>query len=241
MSLMHIHRSIFRNFRGTIPLAAAILSLGLLAGCGKDSPTAAEVTPRPDDVTQTIDQLAQTVASQLVPADFVEPEDLGLIMQVRGTLLFVKGVVFTGSDEQMITLLNNSPGVTTVVLTSIPGSANDEVNLALGRKLRNAGITMYLPAQGMVASGGTDLLISGTRRIIERGAQVGVHSWAAGSVNGNEVPRNDPQHQLFLDYYRDMGIPEDFYWFTLEAAPPEGMHWMTEGELTRYQVSTVLR
>ena len=35
-----------------------------------------------------------------------------------------------------------------------------------------------------------------------------------------------------------MDIPEDFYWFTLEAAPAEGMHWMTEAEMARYRVHT---
>jgi hypothetical protein len=31
-----------------------------------------------------------------------------------------------------------------------------------------------------------------------------------------------------------MGIPADFYWRTLFAAPPEGNHWMTEEELARF-------
>ena len=37
-----------------------------------------------------------------------------------------------------------------------------------------------------------------------------------------------------------MGIPEAFYWFTLEAAPPEGMHWMTEEEMKKYGIYTDL-
>ena len=37
-----------------------------------------------------------------------------------------------------------------------------------------------------------------------------------------------------------MGIPEDVYWFTLRAALPEGMHWMTEEEMKNYRIYTDL-
>ena len=141
----------------------------------------------------------------------------------------------------MIEVLNGSPGVRTVVLTNLPGSANDGVNLSLGRKLRAAGVTTYLPARGMVASGGTDLLLSGVRRIVESGAQVGVHSWRGLFKAGSDLPRDHSDHQMFLDYYWQMSIPEDFYWFTLNAAPPDGMHWMTEEEMELYEVFTELR
>ena len=128
------------------------------------------------------------------------------------------------------------------MLTSVPGSADDEGNLELGRMLRGAGVTTYLPAQALVASGGTDLFLSGAKRIMERGAMVGVHSWADGDGTvGGKIPRDNPAHQMYLDYYREMGIPEDFYWFTLQAAPPEGIHWMTEAELQDYAIYTELR
>ena len=219
--------------------ALALLALALLAACG-GSPTAVELAPR-TGADLSPDELARAVAQHMEPADFVEPDVDALILRVRGDLLFVKGVVNTGSDAQVVAALNEAPGVRTVVLTMLPGSADDVTNIALGRTLRRAGITTYLPAQGMVASGGTDLLISGLRRIVERGALVGVHSWSAGAQSGADIPRDDAEHQIFLDYYREMSIPEEFYWFTLEAAPPEGMHWMTEAELTRYRVPTVLR
>ncbi|MDE2907492.1 MAG: hypothetical protein OXQ28_15565, partial [Acidobacteriota bacterium] len=76
---------------------------------------------------------------------------------------------------------------------------------------------------------------------VERGARVGVHSWASGSVNGDELPRDAPRHPPYLQYYLDIGIAEAFYWLTLEAAPPEGVHWMTEAEMAHYAVYTLLR
>ena len=107
-----------------------------------------------------------------------------------------------------------------------------------GRAVRRAGMTTYLPSRGLAASGGTDLLLAGARRIVECGAQVGVHSWASGPVNGNDLPRDDPRHRFYLDYYRDINVPDAFYWFTLQAAAPDSVHWMTEDEMALYGVRT---
>lgn len=219
---------------------SAFALLASLAGCGGDAPTAVEPVARagPD---LSPDQLAPAVHARIVPGDFVEPFEDRLVLEVRGDLLFVKGVVNGESERETVALLDGAPGVRTVVLTMVLGSADDETNVALGRRLRNGGITTYLPAAGLVASGGTDLFLSGSRRIVERGALVGVHSWASPFGDGDEVPRDDPRHRLYLDYYRDMGIPEEFYWFTLEAAAPDSIHWMTEAEMARYRIFTVIR
>lgn len=130
---------------------------------------------------------------------------------MRGDLLFVKGVVSGSSHRETSALLNGSPGVRTAVLTLVPGSLDDETNFALGRMLRAASVTTYLPSRGLVASGGTDRFLAGRRRIVERSARVGVHSWASGSVNGDEVPRDEPRHQPYLRYYLDIGIAEAFF------------------------------
>ena len=231
--------------------SAVAAALVLAAGCGGGSPTAPGPAPDlpPDEPAGLAartgrdlppDELAGEVALRLVSEDFAEPPDERLAMEVRGDLLFARGVVNRNSRREAVALLNRSPGVRTLVLTWVPGSVNDEVNLALGRALREAGMTTYLPREGMVASGGTDLLLAGARRIVECGALVGVHSWAFGPVGGNELPRDDPRHRFYLDYYREIDIPEAFYWFTLEAAPPDSIHWMTGDEMAHYGVHTHL-
>ena len=214
-----------------LPLAAALIA------CGTADPL-----PTRDAGQISATELAEAVAANLTDADLVEPEDEGLLLDLRGDLLFVRGVVDGGSRDQVYDALKDAPNVHVVVLTSVPGSADDEGNLELGRMLRGAGVTTYLPAQALVASGGTDLFLSGAQRIVERGAMVGVHSWADGDGTfGGELPRDDRAHQAYLEYYREMGIPEDFYWFTLQAAPPDGIHWMTEAELEDYAIYTELR
>jgi len=44
---------------------------------------------------------------------------------------------------------------------------------------------------------------------------------------------------MFLDFYREMEIPEEFYWFTLEAAPPQRIHWMSDEEIMHFGLVTV--
>ena len=125
-------------------------------------------------------ELARSVAVALTPADLEEPVEERLTLSVRGGLLFVKGVVNRRSERRVRKTLLAARDVAVIVLTHVPGSADDETNLALGRLLRAARYATYLPAGAMVASGGTDLFLAGAVRIVERGAQVGVHSWAGG-------------------------------------------------------------
>ena len=220
-----------------------ILALGTLTvGCGpvgRVPDVSLPVRIAPEDLTP--EQLAEAVSAHLAPKDFEEPGGTRLYMDVRGELLFVKGVVNTRSHSRVYRALEEAPDVHTVVLTYIPGSAHDEVNLALGRMLRDMGMTTYLPTKGEVASGGTDLFLAGKQRHVERGALIGVHSWSTNDgETGDTLPRDHPAHEAYLTYYREIEIPEDFYWYTLQAAPPEDIHWMTEEEMKQYSVYTVL-
>ena len=226
-------------------LAAALFLGTMLAGCGGDTgPSIRDPLPV-RDIAGSLDprQLGAWVDTQVTEDDFDEPFDLGLELDARGDALFVRGVVDSDSYGQVYDVLNGELRIGTLVFTMVPGSADDDTNLELGRALRRAGIVTYLPARGTIASGGTDLFLSGVRRVVESGALVGVHSWSTDDSHAPtalSLPRDHPEHEKYLNYYRYMGIPEDFYWFTLQAAPPEGMHWMTEEEMAKYRIYTDL-
>ena len=223
--------------------AAALFVAAMIAGCVATWEEPAPIPAR--DHAGSLDplRLREQVAKQAEDQDFYESFRWGLHLDSRGDMLFVRGVVDGGSHEKVYDVLNNELRVGTLVFTMVPGSVDDDTNLALGRMLRRAGVATYLPARGEVASGGTDLFLAGTRRIVERGARIGVHSWSAGFFFGPsavDLPRDHPEHAKYLDYYRDIGIPEAFYWFTLEAAPPDDIHWMTEEEMQKYRIFTDL-
>ena len=159
--------------------------------------------------------------------------------QVEGDRLYLANEINSRSLEQFREVMAAHPDVRTLVLTVVPGSVDDEINLQLGLEVRKRGLNTYLPAGGLIASGGVDLFLAGVERTIEEGAYVGVHSWAAGlGRTGDDVPRDHPDHQPYLSYYRDIDTPADFYWFTLKAAPAGQMHWMDAEEIEQYDVTT---
>ena len=158
--------------------------------------------------------------------------------EVQGTSATMTGVIGPSTPDAVRELLADHPDVTTIVMTDVPGSMDDESNLVASRLIRNAALGVHVPADGMIASGGVDFFLAGTTRTWDDGATFGVHSWSDGSNDGADIPREDDSHRLYLDYYDEMGVDADFYWFTLEAAPAESIHYMTAAELDRYGFAT---
>ena len=160
-----------------------------------------------------------------------------------GDAIIMTGAVDERALDAFQAALNDNPGAKVLVLQYVPGSNDDKANLRLATMVRASGLQTLVPSDGLVASGGTDLLTAGTIRTAQPGACIGVHSWAYDNLFGSDtagtsLPRDHEEHQVYLEFYRSIGIPEEFYWFTMEAAPPEGMHWMRATELNLYDVTT---
>lgn len=157
--------------------------------------------------------------------------------EIKGDTAHMEGVITAALPAAVLRLLFEHPEVTTIEMQIVPGSLDDEANLRAALYIRRQGLGTRLNANSSIASGGTDFFLAGVTRSVEKGAKIGVHSWG-GPLTATEVPRDDPIHQGYLDYYEAVGIPEAFYWFTLESAPAEDMHMMTEEEIDRYKVRT---
>lgn len=157
---------------------------------------------------------------------------------IKGNVAMMSGVISADTPAKVLQLVFQHPDVRTIELVQVPGSIDDEANLRAARYVRKFGFTTVIKSTGMIASGGTDFFLAGNQRQVEIGAQLGIHSWGGPGYQGIDVPRDDPQHRLYLDYYDEMEIPAAFYWRTLEAAPAEGIHWMTETELTQFKFRT---
>ncbi|WP_291621643.1 alpha/beta fold hydrolase [Colwellia sp.] len=155
------------------------------------------------------------------------------------TTVYMNGVIGTDTLAVMQTLFSTYPQINTLVMQNVPGSMDDEINLLASMEIRDRGINTHIPADGMVASGGTDMFLAGVKRSIAPGAKIGVHSWDDGSGKAAlDYPRDHQAHVSYLDYYNAIGITTDFYWYTLEAAPAESNHWMTTAEMVLYGVLT---
>ena len=157
--------------------------------------------------------------------------------RVEGSVASMNGVITASTPAAVLRLLFEHPEVDTIEMQIVPGSIDDHANLRAAHYVRDHRLATALGATARIASGGTDFFLAGRTRTVAEGAQIGVHSWSGGPGEiGRELPKDAPQHQFYLDYYRAMGIPTDFYWFTLESAPVDRMHIMTEEEITRYRL-----
>jgi hypothetical protein len=173
------------------------------------------------------------------------PSQLGYgssVLKIEDTKVFISGTLGSKTFNQILEMNATSPNVNTVVLTKITGSANDDVNVNTGRLIREAGYTTHLPSDGEIASGGVDLFTSGLKRTMETGGIIGVHSWCCyEGITADKLPKNSPGHSSQLAYFKEMlgkELGPEFYFFTLEASPFDGIHNMTEAEIDKYNLVT---
>lgn len=158
--------------------------------------------------------------------------------QTRKDSLYMKGVIYSNTLKDIKKVLDANPQVTTLVMEDVAGSIDDNINLVASQEIRKRNINTYLPENGMVASGGTDMFLAGKKRQLHPTAKLGVHSWSDGEKGGDEYLREHSEHVKYLDYYKEMQIPAEFYWYTLKAAPAEDIHWMTPEEIVEYKIVT---
>ena len=157
-----------------------------------------------------------------------------LRFDVEGTVAYMYGDLTRSAPRKVERLFEKHPAVTLIHMEYCPGSLDDYAAFEASRLVRAQGVDTHVAADGEIASGGVDFFIAGVGRTVEPGGKVGVHSWAGGKVEGANLDRNHAEHTMYLDYYEEMGITEDFYWFTLEAASADDIHWMTQEELLTY-------
>lgn len=150
--------------------------------------------------------------------------------------LYMKGVIYSNTLSDIRRALHENPQVTTLVMEHVPGSIDDDINLLASREIRKRNINTYVPKNGMVASGGTDMFLAGVNRAAHPTAKIGVHSWGGFGEAATALPKDHSEHQKYLEYYREMNIPEAFYWYTLKAASADAMHWMTAEERINYSI-----
>ena len=179
--------------------------------------------------------------SKVTPKEFkhfLQSDNQTASFTIENDTATMAGVINGETPANVLRLIHEHPSVRTIVMANVPGSIDDEANLRAASFIRKFGFKTIIQSKGRVASGGTDFFLAGETRVVHHGGKLGIHSWGGPGFQGKDVPKDDPQHRLYLDYYEEMGIPAEFYWRTLEAAPANDIHWMTEDELLKYNVRT---
>ena len=211
----------------TLLATALIAAMGLTA-CGSDDSSSSKSsntsTPKPN------------TGSEQKP----NPAAINTkLFTVRGDWAIMHGEITSKIVSELNALVAAHPEVTTLVMQDVPGSNDDEENLKAGIRLRELGLNTYLPPGGEIASGGVDLFLAGKERFAAPDVLVGVHSWGGnGITDASTLGRGHEAHQPYLDYYTKLGINTDFYWFTIQAATADSIHWMNVAERQQYGITT---
>jgi hypothetical protein len=158
----------------------------------------------------------------------------------KGDTLVVNGTTGSNSLVDLEEALAVNPKTRVLVLNRIEGSDDDAINLVMAQTIRNRNLDTHLNAGSVIESGGIELFIGGFHRTMEEGAHIGVHSWydEEGRYEGRALPRDHPDHRPYLETYHALGVPEALYWFILSAAGSDGMYFMTDEEIKRFDLVT---
>jgi hypothetical protein len=130
----------------------------------------------------------------------------------------------------------------TVVFEKVDGTFSYSATAYTGRLIRDSGWSTYARHDSEVFSGGVDLFLSGRRRIVERGADFGVHPGCCyAGREGGELPDDHRYHRQLVDYSNEMlGTPAgaDFHRFTDQVVPHDKFRLMADEDLLQWGVAT---
>lgn len=171
----------------------------------------------------------------------VGPNDYGIFSSLDTTTALMDGVIGSNTPQHWENFIQAFPSTTMLIMKECPGSDDDTANLQVARSLRAKGLHIHLPADAEIASGAVDFFLAGTKRTRDAGSKLGVHSWSdGGNKEATDFPVGHANHQPYIQYYEEMGFSqadaEAFYYFTINAAPAEGIHWMSDTEISQYKL-----
>ena len=156
--------------------------------------------------------------------------------KVRSDTAYVNGLLGKKAHHRLQKLIKKNPDITTLTLLDVPGSIDDEYNIKSCYFISEKNINTHLVAKSIIASGGVDFFLSGQQRSVQKGAKLDVHSWCDEFEDGVNIAREDSSHHLFLDFYRTINTDTAFYWFTLQSANSDSIHWLSYDEMIRYEL-----
>jgi len=170
--------------------------------------------------------------------DYMKADNTPVSFNIQNNIAYMTGVITASTPAKVLELIFEHPNVKTIEMINVPGSIDDVSNLRASLYIHQFGLSTRLNERSIIASGGTDFFLAGKEREVAKGAKIGVHSWSGGAKPATELSKNHIAHKKYIDYYKIVNIPTEFYWYTLEAAPAYDIHFMTEEEIKKYKVRT---
>ncbi len=156
------------------------------------------------------------------------------------TTVEMDGTIGSSSLTKFNSLVASFPNVNKINIKNCDGASDDTVNLQLSANVHQMGINIHLMDNGEIASGGVDFFVAGIQRTKGSNTKIGVHSWAGENVTATDFPVGHANHLPYINYYVSVGFTqqqaEDFYYFTINTAPADSIHWMTDPEISQYNL-----
>jgi len=145
-------------------------------------------------------------------------------------------------DKQFEKVIDKHPNIQLVIMKECPGSRDDESMMVAARLLKSLQINTHLVSNGKIESGAVDFFLAGNKRTLEQGGKFGVHAWSSGSKSATEYSYGNKEHDLYINYYKDIGYSqteaEEIYFFIINAASADDIHWITDQEINHYNFIT---
>ncbi len=164
----------------------------------------------------------------------------GVFKVIDDSSVEMNGEIGSSTLNDFNELIESYPNISKINIKEVPGSGDDEVNLQVSAKVHQQNIATHLMDNGLIASGGVDFFLAGTTRTKGNNTKIGVYSWSDERNEATDFPRGNSNHQPYIDYYKSIGFTqaesEAFYYFTINAASADDIHYMTEAEIGMYNI-----
>lgn len=164
----------------------------------------------------------------------------GIFKIVDETTAEMDGDIDRSTLNDFNRLIESYPNLKAIHMREVPGSLDDETNLKVALKVHELNMAVHLLDDGLIASGGVDFFLAGTTRTRGENTMIGVHSWSDGNKEATDFAVGHENHLPYINFYKDVGFSQEdaeaFYYFTINAASAENIHYMTEEEIEQYKI-----
>ncbi len=155
--------------------------------------------------------------------------------RVEGARLILEGPVSGASAERFEMLVEQHPGLSTLVLQDVPGTSDITALVQKGYRIRALGMDTVVAPDATLAGDAVLLFLAGNDRRLGEGAALRVANWSPDAL-----AQDAPAHEERRRYVADMLGDDAFYWFTIEAAGHGESHQMSGAEIADYGLETAL-
>lgn len=158
--------------------------------------------------------------------------------RVDGTRLIVSGTLTLSSTERIDSLIEQNPGITTIVLEDIDRDSDSTPIVQKGALIRVLGLDTELAPGVTLAGDAVYLFLAGVERRMGEGAELLVSDWQTPVGPASALPADHPAHTERRRYVDAMLGGPGFYGFMINAAPVGEGHRVGPSEVAEYGLVT---